>query len=165
MIVDVVDDKNRVVGVAERKSLFDDKLNFRTVHILLFDRLNRLVLQQLPSNHPRNPNRLGSSVAGYLNRHENYAQAAKRKLKQELHITAQLKDIGQLEMLDNASHKFIEIFVGRLRARPKFERDEINELIYMYPEDVSALLKTSPEKFTPTFQRVYEYYRRQQKED
>ena len=48
MVVDVVDEANRVVGRAQRAQLFEKRLNFRTVDVLLFDSEGRLVLQKLP---------------------------------------------------------------------------------------------------------------------
>ena len=81
MIVDVVDEKNRVVSKAPRAAIFQEHLNFRTVHVVLVDRAGRFLLQRLSSNHPRNANRLGSSAAGYLYARESYFEAAKRKLR------------------------------------------------------------------------------------
>jgi isopentenyldiphosphate isomerase len=162
MTVDVVDERNQVVGVAERRSLFGKKLNFRTVDILLFDSSGRLVLQKLPRDHLRNPGRLGASVAGYLLAGESYAEAAARKSRSELQISSNLTYFGEVTMSDEGCLKFVGIFLGKIDQTPSFDRDEIEDLIYMQPAEVWANIRNSPEKFTPTFLLVYEHFWRGQ---
>jgi isopentenyldiphosphate isomerase len=161
MSVDVVDDLNRVIGVAERRSLFSEKHNFRTVDILLFDNSGRLLLQKLPQSHLRNPGKLGASVAGYLLAGESYSQAAHRKLRAELNLFAHLNFLSEVAMLDEGCLKFIGVFVGKVSQTPAFDRDEIEDLIYMQPEEVRAETIGSPEKFTPTFLQVYDHFWRE----
>jgi isopentenyl-diphosphate delta-isomerase len=160
MIVDVVDERNRTVGVAERRSLFQRKLGFRTVDILLFDKNDRMVLQLLPPDHLRNPNRLGASVAGYLRAGETYLEAARRKLRAELHITARIRSTGQFEMIDEGCRKFVGVFVGKLHQRPAFNVDEIAELVYLDTKEVERRVSNRPGDFTPTFLLAYEHLRR-----
>jgi isopentenyldiphosphate isomerase len=129
MIIDVVDNENRVVSTAERRIVIDDGLNFRTVHVLLFDEKRRLLLQLLSKSHPRSPNRLGSSAAGYLYSRENYFAAASRKLREELQVTASIEDIGRFEMLDQRSHKFVGVFTGTLYHNPIISDDLVTEVV------------------------------------
>jgi isopentenyldiphosphate isomerase len=162
MTVDVVDERNQVVGVAERRSLFRKKFNFRTVDILLFDDAERLVLQRLPSDHLRNPGKLGASVAGYLLAGETYSEASARKLRSELNISADLTYFGEVTMLDEGCLKFIGVFLGKMLQAPSFDRDEIEKLVYMEPTKVWTEIRNSPEKITPTFLLVYEHFWRGQ---
>lgn len=160
MLVDVVDEQNRPIGVARRDTLIEKKLGFRTVHILLFNRKEELALQKLPANHSRNPNRLGSSVAGYLHRHETYAHAAERKLRSELGLTAALQDIGQVKMDDQGSLKFVQVYIGKLTDSPSPSKNEVAELLYLDEVSLQKQIKVAPAQFTPTFLRVYEHYYR-----
>jgi isopentenyldiphosphate isomerase len=160
MTVDVVDQENRVVAKAARRALLEKGLNFRTVHVLLFDEEGQLVLQRLSAQHLRSPNRLGSSVAGYLYSEESYFQAATRKLKEELRVTARIRNIGEFRMTDEISQKFVGVFVGTLRQRPVIVDDQIAELIYMLPTGIDSLMNADPARFTPTFVLVYEHFRR-----
>jgi isopentenyl-diphosphate delta-isomerase len=157
MIVDVVDEENKVVSNAERWALLANGLNFRTV---LFNDEGQLVLQRLSSQHPRSPERLGSSVAGYLYAHESYFEAAKRKLRDELRVTARIRSIGEFQMLDRTSRKFVRVFIGTLRKKPVIADDLITELVYIFPTNVSMVLSRNPSLFTPTFVLVYELFKR-----
>lgn len=162
MIVDVVDDGNQRAGVAERGSLLERGLNFRTVHILLFASTGRLILQRLRPNHPRSPAKLGSSVAGYLAAGESYEGAAHRKLRKELGINAALRYLGETTMLDERSRKFIGVFVGHLgqgAPRPRPETETIEELLDLPIEIIDRMTAEAPEKFTDTFLVVYGFFR------
>jgi isopentenyl-diphosphate Delta-isomerase len=160
MIIDVVDNEDRVVSTAERRIVLDLGLNFRTVHVLLFDEKRRLLLQHLSNSHPRSPNRLGSSAAGYLYSRENYSTAANRKLREELQVTASIKDIGRFEMTDERSHKFVGVFTGTLYQKPTFADDLVTEIVRMELNELSSLIRISPSMFTQTFLFVYDYFRR-----
>jgi isopentenyldiphosphate isomerase len=162
MTVDVVDEENRVVARAARRTLLEKGLNFRTAHVLLSNKEGQFVLQHLSAHHLRSPNRVGSSVAGYLYSEETYFQAATRKLREELSVTARIRTIGQFQMIDEASRKFVGVFVGTLQQTPVIADDQIAELIYMSPTQVDSLLNTDPARFTLTFVKVYEHFRRWQ---
>ena len=162
-MVDVVDEENRVIAKAARQILLEKGLNFRTAHVLLSNEEGQFVLQQLSAHHLRSPNRLGSSVAGYLYSEESYFQAAARKLREELSVTAQIRNIGEFQMVDEASRKFVGVFVGTLQQTPVIADDQIAELIYLFPTQVDLLLNADPSRFTPTFVQVYEHFRRWQR--
>jgi isopentenyldiphosphate isomerase len=160
MLVDVVDQENKVIAKAARQTLLQRGLNFRTVHVLLFDQEGQLLLQRLSENHLRSPNRLGSSVAGYLFSEESYFQAASRKLEEELRVKTRIRHIGEFEMIDETSHKFVGVFTGVLRQAPVIADDQIAELIYMSPTTIDSLLRDDASRFTPTFVQVYEHFKR-----
>jgi isopentenyldiphosphate isomerase len=157
MIVDVVDSKNRAIAKARRAVLFQEHLNFRTVHVVLHDRAGRFLLQRLSPNHPRNPNRLGSSAAGYLYAAESYFEAAKRKLREELCVRIRIRSVGRLEMTDQGSQKFVEVFVGALREPPILADSLVAELVYMHPHELASLMSRDLTAFTPTFVTVYQH--------
>jgi isopentenyldiphosphate isomerase len=64
--VDVVDERNEPIGVIPRAEVFSAGVNFRTVHVLVFDHEGELLLQRLSPERERHPGLWGSSVAGYL---------------------------------------------------------------------------------------------------
>ncbi|WP_237477095.1 NUDIX domain-containing protein [Lichenibacterium dinghuense] len=159
VLVDVVSDRNVTIGGDYRHNLLREGKNFRTVHVIVIDRSGRLVLQMLPSDHTRSPNKIGSSVAGYLLSGESYIQAARRKMLEELGIYSNLHEIGDIDMLDEKSHKFVKVFTCRYNDKiESFDQDEIAKLVYKTRSWLSANTNRFPEKFTTTFLRVFSLY-------
>ena len=157
MIVDVVDRQNRVVDRAQRSSLLKRHLNFRTVHVLLFDGSGRLILQKLAPHHPRSPGRLGSTVAGYLFSGESYLAAARRRMRAELEITARLKRIGQFEMNDEGSRKFVRAYAGLLIHPPTIRDPLVVGLEHIKARDLRRRIGHNSSEFTATFVTLYEH--------
>jgi len=159
MQVDIVDLNNRTIGRSIRRELFAKKQNFRTIHIILKSEQGQIILQRLPLNHARSPGRLGSSVAGYLQAGESYEDAAYRKLYEELRLSVPLRRLGEVDMIDNGSHKFVGVFTGEADRRPQFDPSEIAELVYVDLPRLDGMVRTSPDLFTRTFLHVYQGYR------
>jgi isopentenyldiphosphate isomerase len=161
MLVDVVDDRNKVVARADRSVLLQNHLNFRTVHVLLTDARGRLVLQQLSPTHPRSPNRIGSSAAGYLLTGETYLDAAYRRLDAELDVRPPLRFVGEIDVMDEGSRKFVGVYSGSVRQKPKVKDPLVVALMTFDLAELDSLVGSTPLLFTSTFMAVYERFRRQ----
>jgi hypothetical protein len=81
-------------------------------------------------------------------------------LREELGVTARIRNVGEFRMTDEISQKFVGVFIGTLRQRPVIVDDLIAELIYMSPAQIDTLLREDSSLFTPTFVSVYEHFRR-----
>lgn len=162
MVIDAVDATNRPTGQVERREVFAKKANFRTVHVLIrsMDRKN-ILLQELPSDHPRSPSKLGSSVAGYIHAGESYQHAARRKLREELNIgrVRMLTPIDLIQMHDNGILKFIQIYSLSYDYSGDFDRDHIKSIAYYPIKVIDAMIGSEPQRFTETFLDVYLRYR------
>jgi isopentenyl-diphosphate delta-isomerase len=164
MLVDIVDERNRIVGASRRSLLLERGLGFRTVHVLVFDRTGRVLLQKLRNDHPRSPGKLGSSVAGYVQTGESYKDAAERKIREELGIQPQLVYFGYFAMRDQESRKFVALFTSRIRdERIAFDTAEMEDVVRMDVHNVDTLVRREPERFTATFLDVYDFYRHRRK--
>src|SRR5436305_161713 len=75
-LIDRVDDQDRPIGVIERGRALEEGVNFRTVHVFVFDHQGRLLIQQLSQTRERHAMQWGSSVAGYLHAGESYEDGA-----------------------------------------------------------------------------------------
>ena len=160
MQIDIVNEQNEIIGVLERSKVLAQGKNFRTVHAWLFRPNGRLVLQELAPTHSRNPNLLGSSVAGYLHAGETYRHAIERKSLQEVGVIPRnLEEIGSAAMSDESSTKFVSLYIGYLDDEPKTEDLSIERFIALDFEDIDRRFKQSPESFTPTFGFLYREFR------
>jgi isopentenyl-diphosphate delta-isomerase len=161
MTIDLVDPADRVVGEGSRNNVFRQKDAFRVVHILVFDRKGRLLLQQLSASRERNPLHWGSSVAAYLFSGESYEEAAHRRLEQELGVlNASITPVGITTMLDAGVVKFISLFKTALSDTAVTpDPAHIATTRWFSLEEIDRAIRQRSLNFTPTFLEVYSYFR------
>jgi isopentenyldiphosphate isomerase len=160
-LIDVVDAADRPVGQLERGRVLEQGAKFRVVHIFVFNPKGELLLQQLGKNRDRNPLKWGSSVAGYLHSGESYADAAVRRLHEELGLSTPLAKHGSISMPDQESTKFITLYVTAvLGSHPHIEEPgHIEALRFWSVQHLEATLAQQPGNFTETFRYLYKFYR------
>lgn len=158
--IDRVDAADRPVGRVRRGAVFTEQAGFRVIHVFLFDTAGRLLLQQLSSHRDRHPLLWGSSVAGYLHPGEEYAQAAERRLREELALEIPLAKHGSFRMLDEGAVKFVTLFTAIGDDPRVAEPEHIHRLEWWPLVELDEALRSDASRFTPTFQRVYAFYRR-----
>lgn len=156
--IDVVDDANRPVTTTQRRRVPEPGLNFRTVHIFVFNRDGELLLQRLAKSRNRNPLKWGSSVAGYLHAGESYREAAERRLREELGLRTSLQEVGVTSMEDEGSTKFVGLFTTTADDPEIREPDHIADIRYLPLDEIDSLVRVSPDALTGTFRHVYRYY-------
>ena len=111
-LIDAVDERDEPIGQIPRGEALAAGVGFRTAHVFVLNGQGELLLQKLASGRERHPGRWGSSVAAYLNSGEGYADAATRRLREELGLALELRFIGKLEMRDGDSLKFVTLFMA-----------------------------------------------------
>lgn len=159
--IDRVDGRNRPVGRVLRKDALRAGANFRTVHVILTTTDGLVILQRLADRRERHPGRLGSSVAGYLHAGEDPEAAALRRTREELGISPHLRERGVVRMRDRQSDKFVSVFTGVTDHYHNALPEQIERLQVLTRDEVSAQLTSNPDRFTPTFRRVWSYLHEQ----
>jgi len=159
MVIDAVDQTDTPVGQITRALVFREHANFRVSHVLIFNSKGELLLQQLAFTRNRNPGAWGSSVASYLFSSEGYLDAAKRRVHEELGISGfSLLTLGKTQMLDDGCLKFITVFQSLHEGPFHFDPSLINQVKFMKLRDIESAMHGGSMIFTPTFQRVLDFY-------
>lgn len=152
MMLDRVDDEDRVVGQIRRGDVFDEQAGFRVVHVFVLDRGDRLLLQRLAPQKQRHPGRWGSSVAGYVAAGESYDEAARRRTREELGLDdVELQALTTARMDDRGCTKFIRLYQTRSDGPFAPDRGEIAELRFEDLDVIRKEVQADPDRFTPTF--------------
>ena len=160
MLVDRVDEKDRVVGTIQRADVFKKKAGFRVVHIFLFNNKRELLIPKIAAGN-RHAGFLGSSVAGVVAAGETYDQTAKRKLLLELGLkNLKLKKIGKTSMKDEGCKKFVTLYEGSWGGARSLgvDKAQIERLDFLPTEKLIAQGDSAKQKFTPTFLHVLDFY-------
>ena len=100
-------------------------------------------------------------MAGYLLEGETYFQAAHRKINDELGFDADLDEVGDFEMTDVNSSKFVRVYKCRhLGSLDGFDRQEIAALERKNLLWLNINTHLFPQKFTNTFLKVFQLYKK-----
>ena len=98
---DIVDERDVVIGRATRTEVHGDPtLIHRVVHVLVFNSSGQLFLQLRALDKDVQPDRWDTSVGGHVDAGEQYDDAARREMREELGI-----DNDHLEQLYHYLHR------------------------------------------------------------
>jgi hypothetical protein len=159
MIIDEVDQADFPVGQIDRAEVFRLHAGFRVSHVFVFNSSGDLLIQRLALTRTRNPGAWGSSVASYLFASEDYDQAARRRVGEELGISAfTLGQLGKTEMIDDGCLKFISLFQLLNDGPFPYDRSHIDALEFAPVPAIKKMIEDGSRPFTPTFLRVFALY-------
>jgi isopentenyldiphosphate isomerase len=162
-VLDRVNEQDQPIGTVERADVFRLHANFRVAHVFIFNHSEDILLQRLAPNRARHPGRWGSSLAAYVAAGENYAQAATRRLGEELGIfIPNLDKIGKTQMVDDGCRKFITLYAGHHDGPFTLDPTHIAEVEFFSLDQVVKTAAINPSSFTPTFLQLLDFYKRKQ---
>lgn len=164
----LVDADDRETGTLSKASCHDgDGILHRAFSVFLFDRDGRLLLQQRAAGKRLWPMFWSNSCCSHPRRGEQIAEAAARRLEDELHTTSELefvyKFIYQAKFGGLGSeHELCHVFLGRVQGEPAVNETEIAATRYVTAPELAAEMASEPAKFTPwlklEWQRLCEDY-------
>jgi hypothetical protein len=142
MIIDAVDQADNPVGTIPRAEVFRKHANFRVSHVLIFNSRGDMLLQRLALSRNRNPGAWGSSVASYL-----------------FSSDLPLVPLGKTEMVDDGCLKFISVFQSFDEGPFRYDPSHIDRVEFVPVPEIRRMIESGSRTFTPTFLRVFEFYR------
>lgn len=87
-MLEVVDQSGKVLRLAKRSAVHSDpSMIHRVVHVLVFDKLGRLLLQKRSQSKDVAPGKWDTSVGGHVSPGEDIEDAARREMEEELGIS------------------------------------------------------------------------------
>ena len=129
-LLDIVDAKDQVTGVATRGEVHAHGLRHRSVHVLVFNSEGSVLLQKRSKHKDQFAGMWDSSCAGHVEAGQSYLETAPRELQEELGFTPAepLKFLFKMQPTPDNGHEFAMIYAieheGPFTAAP----DEIDEL-------------------------------------
>ncbi len=154
---DVVDAPDRVVDRQPRSVVHARGLRHRAAHVLVFDALGRLYLQRRALSKECSPGLWDTSAAGHVESGEDYADAARRELEEELGIRAErpLEPLFGLEASPATGQEFVRVFRITTTQIPRPDPDEIIDGRWCTPCAVREWLRREPAAFTASFREIW----------
>jgi 16S rRNA (adenine1518-N6/adenine1519-N6)-dimethyltransferase len=147
----VVDENDRVIGVAPRREVHGNNLRHRAVHIFLFNQAGELLLQKRSRWKDRHSGLWDSSAAGHVGAGEEYDATAARELGEELGATTDLSRVAKLAASDQTGQEFIWLYRGKQEGPFTLARTEIDAVQFFPLELVERWVEERPDDFAPGF--------------
>ncbi len=147
----VVDELDRVTGVAARSEVHGNNLRHRAVHIFIFNRAREVLLQKRSRWKDRHPNVWDSSAAGHVGVGEEYDATALRELDEELGITTPLQRVAKLAASAETGQEFIWLYRGEHEGPFSPAQAEIDWVQFFPPASIAQWIELRPADFAPGF--------------
>lgn len=158
-LVDVVDEKNRIIGKATRGEAHKKGLIHRALSVLVINSKGELLLQQRSANRSIHALSWDLSTSEHVQAGETYEIAGERSLREELGIAGKVKPAGKTSVqkrkyeLKNETVFENEIVMALITIHEgpfKPDPNEVKQVKFFSIEEIEKMLK-SEKKFTPWF--------------
>ena len=157
----LVDEEGREIGSAEKHEAHRNggKLHL-AFSIVLFNRRGETLLQRRSKRKYHFGGLWTNSCCGHPRPGEVLGEAARRRLREELGIDADLSEVFSFvyRATDSRSglseHEIDHVFVGRLDSEPRPDPEEIDELRWIERAELERDVAAHPERYTPWFAQL-----------
>jgi isopentenyldiphosphate isomerase len=148
-ILDVVNEKDEVVGKADRKTVHSDKLLIhREVGIIVYDDNDQVLLQQRSRLKTINPLAWSWSASGHVPYEMLPLNAAINELKEEVGLTGRLEFAGKWFIDGNNNRRFASWYRCKYSGEKiVINRDEVEQVKWVTKNQAERMIKNG-EKFS-----------------
>ncbi|HAE66961.1 MAG TPA: isopentenyl-diphosphate delta-isomerase [Sphingobacterium sp.] len=158
----LVDSNDNMIGSMEKYEAHEKGLLHRAFSVFLFNDQDELLLQQRALSKYHCGGLWTNSCCSHQRLAETNVEAAKRRLTEELGITAMdLQDTFSFvykAKFDNGltEHEFDYVLFGKFNGTPEFNEEEVAETKYLNRQEIQDAIQQAPQQLTPWFKLIYE---------
>ena len=160
-LLDVVNDHDVVVAQEMRSSIHQQGLQHRGVHVFLVTQDGRLLVQKRSRFRDNYPQALDCSVSEHVKAGEDYLQAAKRGLAEELglHLT-DLQPLVKFKMTYGVNDEEISLLYESNfdPAQVQFDAEEVEEVAYYTLDELADSIRMGKTEFCGWFIQLIRWY-------
>jgi len=156
--LDVVDEQGNVFDTARRRELHSNpNMIHRAVHIIVTNPEGHIFLQKRAETKDIQPGKWDTSVGGHLAIGEDFNDAAKRELYEELGISGvPLEKLYSYLWKSDVETESVRTFLCTYAGEFRLDADEIETGRYWTNEEIRSNLGKG--EFTPNFEEEYSRY-------
>jgi isopentenyldiphosphate isomerase len=150
-LIDIVNEKNEVIGQAKRGDAHKKGLLHRTAVIFLFNSKGELLVQKRSQKKNDSPGKFDYSAAGHVQAGESHESGAKSELKEELGLECKLKEefteFQEFKKQEKHMRHLAKIYSCVYDGKINFNPEEIDSVQFIKPKELLIAMKKEPEKF------------------
>jgi len=160
--VTIVNEQDEVVGAVSESELYEKKYLHRIVHVLLFDKDGKIMLQMRSKTKSYAPSYWVTSAGGRVDEGETYEEAAYREMKEEIGVSVELKEMFKdyYEQSGLESKTGLRIFMTIFSAQYQGEKltlqeSEVERTEFFTIEEIKKMIENG-EKITDELKFIFE---------
>lgn len=155
----LVDELDNETGVMEKLEAHKKAVLHRAISVFIVNSNGEWLLQRRAFDKYHSNGLWTNTCCSHPFPGESNMEAAHRRLREEMGLNAELKEIFQFiyhEELDNelTEHELDHIFVGVTDKKPEINTNEVVDWKYMDYNNLTTDLKQSPENYTVWFKKI-----------
>lgn len=158
-MVILVDENDEPIGSMQKLQAHIEAKLHRAFSVFIFNSEGKLLLQQRALGKYHTPGLWTNSCCSHPSSNEDTETAAKRRLQEEMGISADLSFLLKFTYkykFDNelTEHETDHVFIGFTDAMPVINREEVNNYKYIYLDEIQTDIALRPEQYTAWFKII-----------
>jgi isopentenyl-diphosphate Delta-isomerase len=158
--LDIVNEKDEVIGKEERNKAHENHLLHRAIVILISNDKDEILLQLRKSTKKQYPLFWASSVGAHVTSGENPMHCALREMKEEIGINAGIEYVGKFKVINDIEHEIVYVFFGKSNGPFKPDYGECEKIEFFSVDNLKKNIDNL--KMTPhlekSLQMVFKKY-------
>lgn len=156
----LVDNNDNQIGLMEKQAAHLNPTLHRAFSIFIFNSKGEMLLQQRALTKYHTPGLWTNTCCSHPRDGESLADATKRRLKEEMGMECELKEVFNFiykadVMQGLIEHEFDHVFVGTTDAIPIINREEVEVYKYEIVENIKKDIEKHPEVYTAWFKIAF----------
>lgn len=160
-ILDIVNDKDMVIGQELRSTVHQLGLWHRGAHVFLFTQDKKLLIQKRSADRVHAPSLLDCSVSEHVKAGEGYFEAARRGMQEEMGVEGiEIKELAKFRMNYGINDNEISVLYEGIvdPAQVKFDPIEIESIQYLSMNELEEMLNKESAKLCGWFIELLNLY-------
>jgi len=159
----IVDENDNIIGY-QKKDLCHkgEGILHRAFSVFIFNSKNELLIQKRSRYKHLWPLFWSNTCCGHPRKGEEYIEAVRRRLKEELGMEVEVKYLFKFKY--QATYKNIgsenelcSVYIGKSDVIPEINKMEVEDWKYISIEQLNKEFKKHPDRYTPWFKIEWEY--------
>jgi isopentenyldiphosphate isomerase len=147
--LDLVDEKDNVIGVASKEDIYNKKLRHRIVHVLIFNDKREMALQLRAKGLKFCAGCWSTSVGGHVQSGETYEEGALREYEEELGIKSDIEFFSKDSYsAEGTPDKFLATFKTKSNGPFNLETRAVERIEFFSIDEIKRMVD-SGEKIHP----------------
>ena len=156
----LVNDRDKQIGLMPKMEAHEKALLHRAFSVFIFNENGELLLQQRASDKYHSPNLWTNTCCSHQRDGEHNTAAGKRRLKEEMGIDCELKEVFSFiykAPFDNGltEHELDHVLIGYFNDDPLINKSEVRNFKWMTLKEVKNDIKEYPEEYTAWFKIIF----------